>query len=141
MNKTYGTYYPETFLRSYAPGFKRLGHPTPVADTSSPQHLREHKYEIAKTKAEVVGEYHYVMTKVSERVVKSVFGLLASGYCALQAMAGGGQMFALGFLGFLGLAVYWWWHAGAAYSNWQEFEMRPVLMPIENAAAEQAGAK
>ena len=31
-----------------------------------------------------------------------------------------------------GYAMYKWWKSGATYSNWQQFEMRPVLVPVED---------
>lgn len=130
----------DRFLRRFTPGYGRLGIPKHVGDKSSLKHLQEHKYEIAKTKAEVVDEYYHVMHFVYERTTKALIAGMVAVYFYFQLFLGGGGSFNL-FVAMLATAysMYYWWHAGAAYSNWQEFEMRPVLMPIENIAVEQAG--
>jgi hypothetical protein len=139
--KVYMTGSPDGMLRSFAPGFSRLGSPIPVADKSSADHLRKHNYELAKTKAEVIGEYQFVLKKTYEAVTKAVVSAAAAVYCIVQvATGGGGVTFVYGGMLATMAAVYYWWRSGAAFSNWQEFEMRPILLPIEDIAVEQQTA-
>ncbi len=129
---------PDGFLRTFAPGFSRLGSPIPVGDKSSPEHLRKHNYEIVKTKAEIIGEYQYVLKKTYEAVAKAFVSAAVAVYCVVQVATGvGGVAFVYGGMLATMAAVYYWWRSGAAYSNWQEFEMRPILLPIEDVSVEQ----
>jgi len=139
--KVYTTGSLDAFFRTFMPGFSRLGSPIPVGDKSSADHLRKHNYEIVKTKAEVIGEYQFVLKKTYEAVVKSLVSAAAAVYCIVQVATGvGGATFVYGGMLATMAAVYYWWRSGAAYSNWQEFEMRPILLPIEDIAVEQQNA-
>ena len=127
----------DNVLRRFTPGYGRLGKPRPLGDKSGFEHLRQHKYEIAKTKAEVVDEYYHVMGFVYERVWKSGIAALVAIYFYVQISMVGGSFNLFAAMAATAYAMYYWWHAGAAYSNWQEFELRPLLMPIEDIGKEQ----
>ncbi len=120
------------FLRNYAPGFRRLGNPTKIRDPYGPQQVRDKKFTLAKTKDEVVEEYSIVLQATYKRTVLGVAAWIVGGWAFLQTMASGSDVF----LALSAVAVAWgsykFWHAGAAYSNYQEFELRPILMPIED---------
>ncbi|MFH1780002.1 MAG: hypothetical protein ABH803_02565 [Candidatus Micrarchaeota archaeon] len=132
----YTRYYPEGFLRSFAPGFSRLSQPKHFNYPVKVDELRKN-HEVIKTKAELVSEYHQVMLKVNANFIKSGLAGMATLFFLAGLLDGAtGQLNSLAFIGSLCLAVFWYWQAGATYSNWQEFEMRPVLMPVEDISAE-----
>ncbi|MFH1107219.1 MAG: hypothetical protein V1787_04960 [Candidatus Micrarchaeota archaeon] len=124
------------FFRHYTPGYGRLSTPKGIGDTTSFEQLRQHKYEIAKTKSEIVQEYYHVMGFVFERIVKASLALLVAAYFFMQLLASGGSFNLFACMVAFAWAMFKWWHGGAAYSNWQELEMRPLLMPTENLATE-----
>jgi hypothetical protein len=126
-------------LRHFAPGFRRLRSPVAMGDTVSREQFVKHNYEAGKTKAEVVGEYYGVMGRVYSQITKSLLAGAIAAYCIFQVAATGGSLFVAGAMISTAYAMYWWWSSGAAYSNYQEFEMRPLLMPIEDIGTEQAG--
>jgi len=135
----YNPYHIDWALRHAAPGFSRLGSPVPLADSVTKEQLRKHQYEIAKTKAEVVQEYYGVMGHVYRHVTKSLLAGAIAVYCIFNVAVAGGPLFLAGAMISTAFSMFWWWRSGAAYSNWQEFEMRPLLLPIEDIGAEQAG--
>ncbi|MCX6767110.1 MAG: hypothetical protein NTY90_00040 [Candidatus Micrarchaeota archaeon] len=137
--KMYNPYDMDYVLRHAAPGFSRLGSPVKLADRVTHDQLRKHNFEIAKTKAEIVQEYYGVMGHTYRHLTKSLAAGAIAVYCIFQLAASGGTMFLAGSMLSTAMAMYWWWRSGAAYSNWQEFEMRPLLMPIEDIGQEQAG--
>jgi len=126
-------------LRHFAPGFSRLGSPIAMGDKVTRDQFVKHNYEVGKTKAEVVGEYYGVMNKVYSHVSKALIAGTIAAFCIFQVAATGGTMFVAGAMISTAYAMYWWWKSGAAYSNYQEFEMRPLLVPIEDIGVEQAG--
>lgn len=126
-------------LRHFAPGFSRLGAPMKMGDRVTKDQFIKHNYEVGKTKAEIVGEYYGVMGHVYGHVTKSLIAGTIAAFCIFQVAATGGHMFVAGGMVSTAMAMYWWWRSGAAYSNYQEFEMRPVLLPIEDIGTEQRG--
>jgi hypothetical protein len=130
----YGTI---TLLRSYAPGFSRLGQPIPVDSPYNLDMFRKNQFELSKTKGEVIKEYYHVMGFVWQRITLALLAAVVGIYFFFQMLAGGGVTYLLAAMLFCSYALYKYWHSGAAYSNWQEFEMRPMLVPIENIATEQ----
>ncbi|MEM0475516.1 MAG: hypothetical protein QW343_01855 [Candidatus Norongarragalinales archaeon] len=120
------------FLRHYAPGFRRLGEPIKVRDAYGPQHIRDKKFTLAKTKDEIVEEYSLVLQTTYKRTALGVAAWMVGAWALLQVVATGSDFYLM--LAMVGIAwgSYKFWHAGAAYSNYQEFELRPILVPIED---------
>lgn len=142
--KSYGLGYDprdtELFLRDYAPGFSRMGKPRYVEDTTSNEHFKKHgpnAYEISKNKSEIIHEYGLIMKLVYWRVFKALIGSIIALYCIMGVLSGAGALYVAGGMLAVAYSMYWWWHSGAAYSNWQEFEMRPILLPIEDVSKMQ----
>ncbi len=120
------------FLRHYAPGFRRLGEPIKVRDPYSAQHIRDKKFTLAKTKDEIVEEYSLVLRKTYNRTALGVAAWIVGGWAFLQTAATGSDFYLLASVAAIAWGSYKFWHAGAAYSNYQEFELRPILVPIED---------
>ena len=120
------------FLRKMAPGFKRLGAPTKVHDTYSPEKMKDKKFSMVKTKDEIVEEHSEVMVKVYKRCATAALVFLVGIYLVYQLLLTGSEMYLLAAMVAIAWAMYKWWHAGAGYSNYQEFEMRPILVPVED---------
>jgi hypothetical protein len=120
------------FLRHYAPGFRRLGNPTKIRDKYGPEQIREKKFTLAKTKDEVVEEYSLILQTTYKRTALGIAAWIVGAWAFLEVVATGSDLY----LAIAAVAIAWgsykFWHAGAAYSNYQEFEMRPILLPIED---------
>jgi hypothetical protein len=120
------------FLRHYAPGFRRLGEPTKIRDAYGPQQMRDKKFTIAKTKDEVIEEYSLVLQNVYKRTALGAMAWIVGAFAFFQVASTGSEVY----LTLSAVAIAWgsykFWHAGAAYSNYQEFELRPILLPIED---------
>jgi len=109
-----------------------LGAPTKVGDKSSPQKLKEQKLSMVKTKDEIIEEHSHVMEKVYKRITTAALVFIVGLYFVFQLLATGGEMYLLAAMVAIGWSMYKWWHAAAAYSNYQEFELRPMLVPVED---------
>jgi len=120
------------FLRKWAPGFKRLGAPTKIRDHYGPEEMRKKQFSLVKTKDEIVEEHSLVMAQVYKRIVLSAMALIVGAYAFFQVLATGSEFYLIVSMVAVAWAMYKWWHSAAAYSNWQEFEMRPILVPIED---------
>ncbi len=120
------------FLRKTMPGFRRLGAPTKIRDTWGPQQMREKKFNITKTKDEVVEEYSLILQAVYKRTALAIAAWIVGGWAFLQLVATGGDTYLIASIVAIAWGSYKFWHAGAAYSNYQEFELRPILVPIED---------
>ncbi|HLC38273.1 MAG TPA: hypothetical protein VJI71_02360 [Candidatus Norongarragalinales archaeon] len=119
-------------LRSWAPGFKRLGAPTKIRDTYGPKEMREKKFAVTKTKDEIVEEHSLVMQRVYQRCVLSIAAFAVGAYLFFMTLATGSETYLMASMVAIAWASYKWWHGAAAYSNWQEFELRPLLVPVED---------
>ncbi len=131
----------ETFIRAALPGFRNIG-PAPVMeDTTSLKHIKEHKYEIARTKGELIREYGGWMKKVQFHTMVGVASFGASLFFIWDVMNGAGGTTSVALAtALVSYGMYKWWKGGATYSNWQQYEMRPVLMPTEDITMWEAGA-
>ncbi|MFH1056711.1 MAG: hypothetical protein V1717_02875 [Candidatus Micrarchaeota archaeon] len=128
-------YDPYTFsmsLRKFAPGFRRLGAPLKVRDTYSLDDMRNKKFAVTKTKDEIVEEHALVMARVYKRSALAVLAAIVGLFLFYQVLLTGSEMYLMASMLVFGWALYKWWHGSAAYSNWQEFEMRPLLVPVED---------
>ncbi|HIH20052.1 TPA: hypothetical protein HA244_02180 [Candidatus Micrarchaeota archaeon] len=120
------------FLRKAAPGFSRIGKPTKLRDPYGPQQLKDKKFVQTKTKDEIVEEHSHVMEIVYKRVFQAILGALVGAFLVFQLLQSGSETYLLAAIGATAGAMYKWWHASAAYSNYQQFELRPILVPIED---------
>ncbi len=120
------------FLRGYMPGFRRLGAPTKIRDTFSVQQFKDKKFNIAKTKDEVVEEYSLILQATYKRTALGVAAWVVGAWAFFQLTATGNEVYLIASIIGIAWGSYKFWHAGAAYSNYQEFEMRPILVPIED---------
>jgi len=123
----------DTTLRAVAPGFHRLSQPQHVKYPFSMETLKaEHDYDIVKNKAEIIDEHRAVMHKVYNCMTKAALALVFGLYAGMILLNGGGSTWLALTMVAVAYAMYYWWKGGAAYSNWQEFEFRPVLLPVED---------
>lgn len=124
------------WLRKHDPHYKRIGIPKRLNDTSSFDELKKGKHYIMKTKAEIVDEYYQMATKLYNEYAKFTMSGAAGLLCSYLALTGGGFVFAVPAMLFLGWAVFWYWRTGATFSNWSQFEMRPLMVPVEDVSKE-----
>ncbi len=127
-----GPYSVAMALRKVAPGFKRLGAPRKLRDTYDLEKMRNRKFEVTKTKDEIVEEHSWIMSKVYNRIFLAIVASIVGAYAFFMVLDTGSEMYLLVAMAVIGWAMYKWWHAAAAYSNYQEFELRPIMIPIED---------
>src|SRR3989344_3388694 len=120
------------FLRRSAPGFSRLGAPRKLRDTCDLDKLRSGKFGMTKTKDEIIEEHSLVMQKVYQRIFLAVAAAVVAGYAFFVVLETGSETYLMVAMAAVAWAMYKWWHSAAAYSNYQEFEMRPIMVPIED---------
>ncbi len=128
----YDPYMFTMFLRKAAPGFTRLGAPTKVRDEYGPEQMRKKNLAIVKTKDELLEEHSLVMQKVYQRSVLGLLAVIVGAYAFYNVLFTGSEVYLMAAMAAVGWGMYKWWHAAAAYSNYQEFEMRPILVPVED---------
>lgn len=119
-------------LRKGAPGFARLGQPRKLRDPYSFQQMKDKKFVQAKTKDEIVEEHAHVVSETYKRTVNALLSFTVGVFFLFQLLASGSEFYLLGAMAAFAYAMYKWWHSSACYSNYQQFEMRPILVPIED---------
>ena len=120
------------FLRRSAPGFSRLGAPRKLRDPSDLDSMRKGKFGITKTKDEIIEEHSLVMQKVYQRIFIAVAAAVVAGYAFFVVLETGSETYLMVAMAMVAWAMYKWWHSAAAYSNYQQFEFRPIMVPIED---------
>lgn len=120
------------FLRRSAPGFTRLGAPTKIRDPYGPEQMRKKNLSMVKTKDELIEEHSLIMQRVYQRSVLGIISAIIGAYAFYNVLFSGSEVYLIAAMVAVAWGSYKWWHAAAAYSNFQEFEMRPILVPIED---------
>lgn len=124
----------EQAMRKYVPIMNKLGQSPIVGDQTSLKHLKDHKLSLVRTKGEMIREYSHWMRKVHKNFTIAVLSGLVAFEFGFEILNGNITSFTVaGITIATAFAMYKWWRSGADYSNWQQFEMRPMLMPIEDA--------
>ena len=96
-------------------------------------------YRVDKTKREIVDEYSQIVELTIDRMAKAVAeGVLAIACVYLTLRFG--VIFSLPAAVIGAKAMYDWWQGGADYSNYQEFERRPILVPLEDVSQPGKGS-
>ncbi len=126
----------DTSLRQYAPGFNLLGKPTALRGEAAIKEWKDTEFTAVKSKAEVIEDHAKVMRGVYQLVSKAILAGLVGLYCLYTLLTGfGSQLYVLGAMIGFSYAGYAWWASSAKYSNWQEFEHRPLFVPLEDISA------
>ena len=94
--------------------------------------MKDRKFVLVKTKDEIVEEHANVMEVVYKRIITSLLVAAIGIYLLFMFLSSGSEFYLLATIFAVSYAMYKWWHGGAAYSNYQQFEMRPILVPIED---------